>query len=286
MRGWSELPFLGGRTSLRMVGLPCWGVGRHSLGSNDGGTPPVVVSCLALAGRWRRVRGAAGRARRNVHRKVWCVFFVFHGWCHRVDSSAMGVGTTASPSLVRCSCAGRCAARACVVQGVDVVRLSTRFRGVALPATSCSAGARNALIPPQPSPPPPAHPLHPHTHTRTNTVAQLQACGATATLRYLVVSHLTPKRMKSLKAVLALLVAARGGGGGGLPQLEVHLSNPALQMLRAQMGASVGPRRTCRCCCCCFGRAGGRRDVAAAGGSGAAGVVVMGCREGEDGRQP
>ena len=45
----------------------------------------------------------------------------------------------------------------------------------------------------------------------------------------LVLTHLTPKRLASLQALLQ----ARGQGA---PQLEVYLSNPALQLLRSKLG--------------------------------------------------
>lgn len=63
-------------------------------------------------------------------------------------------------------------------------------------------------------------------------VAQLQACGAVSSLKSLVLGHLTPKRMPSLKAVLKVL-ADRGGDSS----LDVYLSNPALQLLRSSFGA-------------------------------------------------
>ena len=49
----------------------------------------------------------------------------------------------------------------------------------------------------------------------------------------LVITHLTPKRMPSLKAFLQ----ERAGQGA----LSIHLSNPSLQLLRSTFGAS--------CCC-------------------------------------
>ena len=44
----------------------------------------------------------------------------------------------------------------------------------------------------------------------------------------LVITHLTPKRMPSLKAFLQ----KRAGQGN----LSIHLSNPALQLLRSTLG--------------------------------------------------
>ncbi len=44
----------------------------------------------------------------------------------------------------------------------------------------------------------------------------------------LVITHLTPKRMPSLKAFLQ----ERAGQGN----LSIHLSNPALQLLRSTLG--------------------------------------------------
>ena len=46
-------------------------------------------------------------------------------------------------------------------------------------------------------------------------------------IRTLIITHLTPKRTASLKAFLS----ARGGQG-----LSIHLSNPALQLLRSTFG--------------------------------------------------
>lgn len=49
-------------------------------------------------------------------------------------------------------------------------------------------------------------------------------------IRTLIITHLTPKRTASLKAFLS----ARGGQG-----LSIHLSNPALQLLRSTFGESL-----------------------------------------------
>ena len=49
----------------------------------------------------------------------------------------------------------------------------------------------------------------------------------------LVITHLTPKRMPSLKAFLQ----ERVGQGG----LRLHLSNPALQLLRSTFGEAMLP---------------------------------------------
>ena len=46
-------------------------------------------------------------------------------------------------------------------------------------------------------------------------------------IRTLIITHLTPKRTASLKAFMS----ARGGQG-----LSIHLSNPALQLLRSTFG--------------------------------------------------
>lgn len=45
----------------------------------------------------------------------------------------------------------------------------------------------------------------------------------------LIITHLTPKRLESLKAVLAVLLHA------GAP-VELYLSNPAMQLLQSSFG--------------------------------------------------
>ena len=66
-------------------------------------------------------------------------------------------------------------------------------------------------------------------------VARLEQAVALQSVTALVLTHLTPKRMPSLKALLQLL-----GSRGGAP-LDIHLSNPALQLLRSSLGASSQP---------------------------------------------
>ena len=74
-------------------------------------------------------------------------------------------------------------------------------------------------------------------------VACLERTAALQNVRALVLTHLTPKRMPSLKALLQLL----GGRGGA--RLDVHLSNPALQLLRSSLGAARGPDVQSGGCC-------------------------------------
>ena len=49
-----------------------------------------------------------------------------------------------------------------------------------------------------------------------------------------VLTHLTPKRMPSLRALLQRL-----GGQQRTQPLDIHLSNPALQLLRSSLGAQL-----------------------------------------------
>lgn len=51
-------------------------------------------------------------------------------------------------------------------------------------------------------------------------------------LRYIVLTHLTPKRISSIKEVLQRRQTALFGAG----PLEIFLSNPALQLLRSALG--------------------------------------------------
>ena len=71
-------------------------------------------------------------------------------------------------------------------------------------------------------------------------VARLEQTVALQSVTALVLTHLTPKRMPSLKALLQLL-----SGRGGAPRLDIHLSNPALQLLRSSLGASSQPLWGC-----------------------------------------
>ena len=67
-------------------------------------------------------------------------------------------------------------------------------------------------------------------------VARLQKTVALQSVTALVLTHLTPKRMPSLKALLQLLA-----GRGGSAHLDIYLSNPALQLLRSSLGAGPQP---------------------------------------------
>ena len=66
-----------------------------------------------------------------------------------------------------------------------------------------------------------------------HAVAQLQTAVALKDVGGLVLTHLTPKRMPSLRALLQRLSQARAGS------LDVHLSNPALQLLRSSLGEAM-----------------------------------------------
>jgi len=59
-------------------------------------------------------------------------------------------------------------------------------------------------------------------------VETLQGAVPIASIMSLVITHLTPRRIDSLKAFLNLRVVPPD-----MPKLEVHLSNPALQSLRS-----------------------------------------------------
>lgn len=60
-------------------------------------------------------------------------------------------------------------------------------------------------------------------------VATLEQTIPLQSLRRIVVTHLTPKRLPSLRALLLQKQAAGG-------PLDIHLSNPALQLLRSSLG--------------------------------------------------
>jgi len=65
-------------------------------------------------------------------------------------------------------------------------------------------------------------------------VRALESVVALKDVRTVVLTHLTPKRMASVKALLAHRARAASGAG----PLDVHLSNPALQLLRSSLGAT------------------------------------------------
>ena len=64
-------------------------------------------------------------------------------------------------------------------------------------------------------------------------VRALEAVVALRDVRTVVLTHLTPKRMASVKALLERRARALFGAG----PLDIHLSNPALQLLRSSLGA-------------------------------------------------
>ena len=61
----------------------------------------------------------------------------------------------------------------------------------------------------------------------------LESVLALKDLRTVVLTHLTPKRMASVKALLERRSRALFNAG----PLDIHLSNPALQLLRSSLGA-------------------------------------------------
>ncbi len=63
-------------------------------------------------------------------------------------------------------------------------------------------------------------------------VATLEQTIPLQSLRRIVLTHLTPKRLPSLRALLERKKAAGGA-------LDVHLSNPALQLLRSSLGEPI-----------------------------------------------
>lgn len=66
-------------------------------------------------------------------------------------------------------------------------------------------------------------------------VAALETAGPVGTFHALVITHLTPRRIPSLRALLEARAEA------GAKPLEVYLSNPALQALRSSLGPSLSP---------------------------------------------
>ena len=77
------------------------------------------------------------------------------------------------------------------------------------------------------------------------SVERLQSVVPLDSVSVLVLTHLTPKRLPSLQALLQ----ARGSA----QQLEVHLSNPALQLLRSKLGCRLPGSQLHQCpgysCC-------------------------------------
>lgn len=69
-------------------------------------------------------------------------------------------------------------------------------------------------------------------HLFDAAVATLEQTIRLQSLRRIVLTHLTPKRLPSLRALLERKKAAGG-------PLDVHLSNPALQLLRSSLGELV-----------------------------------------------
>ncbi|KAK9827610.1 hypothetical protein WJX81_005946 [Elliptochloris bilobata] len=64
-------------------------------------------------------------------------------------------------------------------------------------------------------------------------VRTLESVVALKDLRTVVITHLTPKRMASFKALLERRARTLFGAG----PLDIHLSNPALQLLRSSLGS-------------------------------------------------
>jgi flavorubredoxin len=64
-------------------------------------------------------------------------------------------------------------------------------------------------------------------------VDALESVTSVSALTHVVLTHLNPKRIQSLRAVLK-----KRQQQGDAPPLEVYLSNPALQLLRSSLGAS------------------------------------------------
>lgn len=79
----------------------------------------------------------------------------------------------------------------------------------------------------------------------TVTVDSLKQIGPLDRLGTLIITHLTPKRLDSLRSVLSTLLDA------GAP-VEVWLSNPAMQLLQATAGApgciGTSPSSPCPSC--------------------------------------
>ena len=73
-----------------------------------------------------------------------------------------------------------------------------------------------------------------HAHSGYGyAVRALESVLALKDLRTVVLTHLTPKRMASVKALLERRSPALFGAG----PLDMYLSNPALQLLRSSLGA-------------------------------------------------
>ncbi len=66
-------------------------------------------------------------------------------------------------------------------------------------------------------------------HSLDLAVATLEQTIPLQSLRRIVLTHLTPKRLPSLR----MLLERKKEAGG---PLDVHLSNPALQLLRSSLG--------------------------------------------------
>ncbi len=85
-----------------------------------------------------------------------------------------------------------------------------------------------------------------HAHSdHVYAVRALESVLALKDLRTVVLTHLTPKRMASIKALLECRSRALSGAG----PLDIHLSNPALQLLRSSLGAFLRhAMHLARCC--------------------------------------
>ena len=67
---------------------------------------------------------------------------------------------------------------------------------------------------------------------RPAAVDQLRSSGSLDRIGTLVLTHLGPKRLVTLQALLS----ARSAGAG---QVQVYLSNPAFQLVRSKLGAPL-----------------------------------------------
>ena len=68
-------------------------------------------------------------------------------------------------------------------------------------------------------------------------VEALQSSGFLDRISHIILTHLTPERMKSIRAVLE-----KRRAHADTAYLEIHLSNPALQLLRSSLGTFLHER--------------------------------------------
>jgi flavorubredoxin len=81
----------------------------------------------------------------------------------------------------------------------------------------------------------------PHVHN-VPAVAALGQVVPPRQLTHIVLTHLAPNRVPVLEALLAATAQGRAPGSA---QLEVHLTNPAMQLLQSKLGAFVRPLGEC-----------------------------------------